>query len=202
MTLRLICLALVLAVLAWSGVAPSDRFTWWLEVSPVLLGLPLVITTHARFPLTSLATVLLTAHAVVLCVGGHWTYSEVPLGFWMQRVFDFSRNHYDRIGHFAQGFVPAIVAREILIRRSPLEGSRWLPVLALSVVLALSACYELFEWWTALAIGAAATAFLGAQGDPWDTQWDMFFALIGGFAALATLSRAHDRQLASVPPRT
>jgi putative membrane protein len=194
-SVRAACLAAVVGVLVWSGMAPRDRFTWWLEVAPVLIGLPIVVATHRRFPLTALTTVLLTVHAAMLCVGGHWTYAGVPLGFWMERTFGFARNHYDRIGHFAQGFVPAIVAREVLIRRSPLRGSRWLPSLVLCVCLAISAAYELVEWATAEATGSAADAFLGTQGDPWDTQWDMFFALVGAATALLVLSRAHDRAL-------
>jgi putative membrane protein len=189
-------LALVLAVLVWSGIGPADRFTWWLEVTPVLIALPIAVVTHRRFPLTDLLTVLLVIHAAILCVGGRWTYAEVPLGFWMQRTFGFARNHYDRIGHFAQGFVPAMVAREVLIRRSPLAGSRWLPFVVISICLAVSAFYELIEWWAALATEGGATAFLGTQGDPWDTQWDMFLALVGACSALLTLSGAHDRALA------
>jgi len=192
------CLVVVLAVLVWSGIAPADRFTWWLEVAPVLIGLPVVLATHRRFPLTPLLVVLLTVHATILCVGGHWTYAEVPLGFWMARAFGWSRNHYDRIGHLAQGFVPAILVREVLVRRSPLAGSRWLPVVVVSMCLAVSALYELIEWGTALATAGGATAFLGTQGDPWDTQWDMFLALVGACAALVLLSRAHDRALARV----
>ena len=198
MSLSAGCLAFVLAVLVWSGIAPVDRFTWWLEVAPVLIALPIVVATHRRFPLTSLLTVLLAIHAAILCVGGHWTYAEVPFGFWMERTFGFTRNHYDRIGHFAQGFVPAILAREVLIRRSPLAGSRWLPFIVISICLAVSAFYELVEWWTALATGGGATAFLGTQGDPWDTQWDMFLALVGACTALLLLSEPHDRALARV----
>jgi putative membrane protein len=192
---RLALLALVLAVLAWSGIAPHDRFTWFLEVAPVLVGVPLVVLTHRRFPLTPLLTVLLALHAVILMVGGRYTYAEVPLGNWVRDAFGLARNHYDRLGHFAQGFVPAILAREILWRRSPLRGSRWLPVVVVAICLAFSAFYELIEWWTALATGEGATAFLGTQGDPWDTQWDMFLALVGAVTALLTLSRAHERQL-------
>jgi putative membrane protein len=192
---RLALLAVVLAVLAWSGIAPHDRFTWFLEVAPVLIGLPLVLLTARRFPLTPLLYALLALHAVILMVGGRYTYAEVPLGDWVRDAFGLARNHYDRLGHFAQGFVPAILAREILWRRSPLRGSRWLPLVVVAICLAFSAFYELIEWWTALATGEGATAFLGTQGDPWDTQWDMFLALVGACTALATLSRVHDRQL-------
>jgi putative membrane protein len=193
--LPLALLVLVLAVLAWSGIAPHDRFTWVLEVAPVLIGVPLLIGTRRRFPLTPMLYLLLAAHACILMVGGKYTYAEVPLGFWVGNALGLARNHYDRLGHFAQGFVPAILAREVLIRTSPLRGSRWLPWIVLAFCLAFSALYELIEWWTAVATGDSATAFLGTQGDVWDTQWDMFFALIGAVTALLTLSRAHDRQL-------
>lgn len=194
-------LAVVVAVLVWSGMAPKDRFTWLMEVFPVLIAVPLLLATHSRFPLTPLAYTLIAIHCCILMVGGKYTYAEVPFGFWMERAFGFARNHYDRIGHFAQGFVPAILAREILVRTSPLKGSRWLPFLVLCFCMAFSAFYEFIEWWTALATGAAADAFLGTQGDPWDTQWDMFMATIGAITALATLSRAHDRQLAAIGAR-
>jgi putative membrane protein len=185
----------VLGVLVWSAIRPHDRFTWFLEVAPVLIGLPLLLATRRRFPLTPLAYLLLAVHAIVLMVGGKYTYAEVPLGFWLQDASGFARNHYDRIGHFAQGFVPAIVAREVLIRRSPLRGSRWLPFVVLAFCLAFSAFYELIEFGTALATGEAAEAFLGTQGDVWDTQWDMMMALLGAAVALLLLSRVHDRQL-------
>jgi putative membrane protein len=187
------------AILVWSGVAPHDRFTWFLEVAPVLIGAPILVALRHRFRLTPLVYTLLWIHAIILMVGGKYTYAEVPFGFWLQDAFGFSRNHYDRIGHFAQGFIPAMLAREVLIRRSPLAGSRWLPFLVVCFCLAFSALYELIEFWTALATGEAAEAFLGTQGDVWDTQWDMQMALIGAVAALATLSRLHDRQLARLP---
>jgi len=188
-------LVLVLAVLVWSGISPADRFTWVMEVFPVLIAVPVLILTYTRFRFTPLVYTLIAIHACILMVGGKYTYAQVPLGFWMERVFGFTRNHYDRIGHFAQGFVPALVAREILSRQSPLKGSRWLPFLVVCFCLAFSAFYELIEWWTALAKGASADAFLGTQGDPWDTQWDMFYALIGAVTGLVTLSRVHERQL-------
>jgi len=181
--------------LTLSGLDPHDRFTWLLEVSPVLIALPLLVVTYSRFRLTPLLYRLLFIHAVILMIGGHYTYSLTPIGFWMQRAFGFARNHYDRIGHLAQGFVPAILAREILVRRSPLVRGKWLFFLVTCVCLAASALYELIEWWTALAGGEAAQAFLGTQGDPWDTQWDMFLALVGAITALLTLARLHDRQL-------
>ncbi|MFL5520953.1 MAG: DUF2238 domain-containing protein [Gemmatimonadales bacterium] len=193
--------ALVLVVLVWSGVRPHDRFTWFMEVFPVLLGLPAVLLTHRRFPLTSLLWVLLAVHACILMLGGRYTYAEVPIGNWVRDTFGLARNHYDRVGHFAQGFVPAILAREILWRRSPLRGSRWLPFVVVSICLAFSACYEFLEWWTALISGEGATAFLGTQGDPWDTQWDMLLALVGATTALLTLSAVHERQLRELTAR-
>ena len=195
---RYALLGVVLAVLVWSGIRPHDRFTWLLEVAPVLIGLPIVLATHRRFPLTPLLTALLTVHAVILMVGGKYTYAQVPAGFWVQDWLGLARNHYDRLGHFAQGFVPAILAREILWRCSPLRGSRWLGFAVVSICLAFSAFYELIEWWTAAASGEAADAFLGTQGDPWDTQWDMFLALVGAICSLLLLRRVHDRQLARV----
>ena len=186
------------AVLVWSGIAPRDRFTWVLEVAPVLIGVPILVALRQRLRLTRLVYTLLWIHALILMVGGKYTYAEVPFGFWLQDAFGFSRNHYDRIGHFAQGLIPAMLVREVLIRRSPLGGSRWLPFLVVCFCLAFSALYELIEFWTALATGEAAEAFLGTQGDVWDTQWDMQMALIGAVTALATLSRAHDRQLARI----
>jgi putative membrane protein len=188
-------LALVVAVLFWSGISPADRFTWFMEVFPVLIAVPVLVATHKRFRFTPLVYTLIAIHASILMMGGKYTYAEVPLGFWMERTFGFARNHYDRIGHFAQGFVPALVAREILSRTSPLRGSRWLPFLVVCFCLAFSAFYEFIEWWTALAKGASADAFLGTQGDPWDTQWDMFFAFVGAIAGLVLLSGVHEREL-------
>ncbi|HEX9053880.1 MAG TPA: DUF2238 domain-containing protein [Gemmatimonadales bacterium] len=188
-------LVLVLAILLWSGIAPADWFTWVMEVFPVLIAVPVLLATYRRFRFTPLVYTLIAIHASILMLGGKYTYAEVPLGFWMERVFGFTRNNYDRIGHFAQGFVPALVAREILSRKSPLKGSRWLPFLVICFCLAFSAFYEFIEWWTALAKGASADAFLGTQGDPWDTQWDMFYAFIGSITGLVLLSRIHDRQL-------
>ena len=184
------------ALLAWSGINPADRTTWVLEVFPIFIAVPLLLATARRFPLTPLAYRLVFVHALILMLGGHYTYAQVPLGFWMQRVFGFSRNHYDRIGHLAQGFVPALIAREILIRRSLLRPGKWLFVIVLCVCLAISACYEFIEWWSALIGGSAAEAFLGTQGDPFDTQADMLMALIGAFAAQVMLARLHDRQIA------
>ncbi len=192
-----VLLALLAVALVLSGLQPHDRFTWFLEVAPVLIGVPILLATYRRFPLTPLAYRLLFLHALVLIVGGHYTYAEVPLGFWLKNAFGFARNHYDRIGHFAQGFVPAILAREILRRKVGLRAGGWLFFLVTCVCLALSACYELFEWATAVATGSKAPAFLGTQGDPWDTQWDMLWALIGALTSQLLLARFHDRQLVS-----
>jgi putative membrane protein len=194
----LVLLVAGLAALAWSGLHPHDRFTWLLEVAPILIAVPVLVATRRRFPLTPLAYRLIFVHALILMLGGRYTYAEVPLGFWVKDALGLARNHYDRLGHFAQGFVPAIIAREILIRKTPLRPGRWLFFLVTCVCLAVSAVYELVEWWTAVATGEAATAFLGTQGDPWDTQWDMFLALLGALTAQITLARVHDRQLEAV----
>ncbi|MBK8598342.1 MAG: DUF2238 domain-containing protein [Holophagales bacterium] len=191
-------LGLTLVALVVSGIGPKDRFTWVLEVAPILIGVPILLVTARRFPLTPLLLRLLFLHALVLMVGGHYTYAEVPLGEWAKSAFGFARNHYDRLGHLMQGFVPAILAREVLLRRTPLRQGGWLLTLVTSVCLAFSALYELIEWAMALATGEAATAFLGTQGDVWDTQWDMFMALFGALLAQALLRRLHDRQLASI----
>jgi putative membrane protein len=188
-------LILIAVALVLSGLAPNDRGTWWLEIFPILIGVPILVATYRRFPLTTLVYTLLAVHALILMVGGHYTYARVPLGFWAQDLFGFARNHYDRLGHFAQGFIPAILVREILLRTSPLRPGRWLFVLVTAVCLAFSACYEFIEWWAALAGGESADAFLGTQGDVWDTQWDMFFALIGAITAQLTLGSVHDRAL-------
>lgn len=192
--LRLL-LALTLAALIYSGIAPYERLTWAMEVSWVVVGVPLLIATRQRFPLTPLLYRLLFVHALILVLGGYYTYARVPLGFWFGDLFGLARNYYDRLGHLAQGFVPAILAREILFRLSPLARSKWLPFLVVSFCLAFSAFFELIEWASALVLGADAAAYLATQGDPWDTQADMFCALIGAVAALALLSRLHDRQL-------
>lgn len=178
-----------------SAIAPFDRTTWWLEIFPVLLVVPILVVTANRFPLTPMLYRLILIHAVILMVGGHWSYARVPAGFWVQELLGWQRNPYDRLGHLAQGFVPAMVARELYRRLIPLRPGRWLAFLVVASCLALSACYEFVEWWTALALGQGADAFLGTQGDPWDTQWDMFLALVGALLAQATLSRAHERQL-------
>jgi putative membrane protein len=188
-------LAITAVLLGVSGYRPFETDTWLMEVFPVIAAAPILIATYRRFPLTPLAYTLIFVHACILMVGGHYSYARVPLGFWLQDVFDFSRNHYDRIGHLAQGFIPAIVAREILLRRTPLRRGGWLRFIVCCVCLAISACYELIEWWAALIGGDGATEFLGTQGDVWDAQWDMLMALIGSIVAQVTLSRLHDRQL-------
>ncbi len=190
--------AIAFAALLTSAIGPNDQLTWLMETLPVTVALPLMIATIGRFRLTDLAYGLICLHAIILVVGGHYTYAEVPAGFWVQDALDLSRNPYDRLGHLAQGFVPAIIAREILIRRSPLAGTRWLPFLVVCFCLAFSAFYELLEWWSAALLGQSADQFLGTQGDVWDTQWDMFLALTGAVTALATLGRVHDRGLQKI----
>jgi putative membrane protein len=187
--------AVVILALLLSGWRPYDRPTWLMEVAPVLIVLPLLATTRNRYPLTSLLYALVVVHALILILGGAYTYARVPLGFWLQELFSLSRNPYDKIGHFAQGFVPAVAAREILLRGAFVRGRAMLAFLVICVVLAISASYELIEWAAALALGQGADEFLGTQGDPWDTQSDMFLALLGGLCALLLLSRLHDRQL-------
>jgi putative membrane protein len=188
-----LCLAAALVMLAASLVLSRDRFTWVLETFPVLLGLPVLVLTYRRFRLSDWMYTFLVLHTLILCTGGVYTYAEVPLGFWMQKWFGFARNHFDRIGHFAQGFIPAMLARELLLRTSPLLPGRWLGFLTLATCLAISACYELIEATAAIVMGATADAFLGSQGDRWDAQYDMFFALLGASTYLAFLARAHDR---------
>lgn len=185
----------MLAALVVSGVKPYDRATWWLEVAPVLIALPILVATHQRYPLTGLLYFLIAVHALVLIYGGAYTYARVPLGFWLQDALGFERNPYDRIGHFMQGFVPAMIAREILVRGGFVNGRRMLAFVCVCIALAVSAFYELIEWWAALLFGQGAHEFLGTQGDPWDTQADMFFALLGASASLFLLSRQHDRQI-------
>jgi putative membrane protein len=193
-------LGAVAVALVVSGIQPYDRLTWWLEVLPVLIAAPLLVATYRRFPLTPLVYWLIAIHSVILVVGGHYTYARVPLGFWMQDWFGFERNHFDRIGHLMQGFGPAIVIRELLVRTSPLAPGKWLFTIIVFTVLGVSATYEFTEWWAALAGGDAAGAFLGTQGDVWDTQWDMFLAGCGAIAAQLVLARLHDAQLVAVDP--
>ena len=186
-------LVLFAPVLAWSWIHPKDRFTWWLESLPAIVGALLLLGFQKRFPFSTLFLVLAWFQSVVLVAGGHYTYAEVPLGEWAKNWFGWQRNNYDKLGHFAQGFVPAILTREILLRTSPLRGSRWLGFLVVCVCLAFSAFYELAEWFTAVMTGEAADAFLGTQGDPWDTQTDMLMALIGATLAMLFATRMHDR---------
>lgn len=185
------------ALLALSAVRPYEIGTWLMEVLPVFVVLPLLWLTQRRFPLTRLLYVLIFVHACVLILGGHYTYARVPLGEWMREAFGFERNHYDRIGHLMQGFVPAMAARELLLRHTPLQRGGWLFTIVTAVALAISAIYELIEWGAAVALGSGADEFLGTQGDPWDTQTDMAMAWIGAMLAQALLSRRHDRQLAA-----
>ena len=187
---------LVLAVLLWSGHNPRDRFTWFLEVLPALLAAPLLALTYRRFRFTTLTYTFIALHMAVLMVGGKYTYAEVPLFNWIRDAFGLSRNYYDRIGHLFQGFVPALIAREVLVRKSPLRPGGWLFFLVTCVCLSISAVYEFFEWGVAVATGTAADAFLGTQGDVWDTQWDMAMALVGALLAQLLLSRIQDRQMA------
>jgi putative membrane protein len=189
-------LLIALAALALSAIHPHDMLTWVLEVFPFFIAAPILFATWRRFPLTPLLYRLILVHALIIFMGGHYTYAETPLGEWLRGLFHLERNPYDRIGHFAQGFVPAILARELLLRRTPLMRGGWLFFIVASVCLAVSACYEFIEWWSAILLGQGADAFLGSQGDQWDTQWDMFTALLGAVTAQITLSRLHDRHLA------
>jgi putative membrane protein len=196
--LKALWLGVFFAVLAWSAWQPHDYPTWWLEVSPALLALAMLVATRQRFPLTPLSYWLILLHAIVLMVGGHYTYAEVPAGDWLRDLVGGERNNYDKLGHFMQGFVPAIVAREILVRLRVVVRPGWLGFIVVCICLAISAAYELVEWWVALLSSEAAESFLGTQGYVWDTQSDMFFALFGATIALALLARWHDRQLARV----
>ena len=191
-------MSIFLGVLLWSGVEPKDTLTWFLEVLPALIGALVLVSTYRSFKLTSVLYVLILVHCIILMVGGHYTYAEVPL---FDGLFGADRNNYDKVGHFVQGFVPAILAREILIRKKVVNGRGWLKLFVVSVVLAFSAFYELIEWWVALLSGEGAEAFLGTQGYVWDTQSDMAMALLGAIAALLLLSKYHDRQLESLPQR-
>lgn len=197
-----ILLVLWLAGLVWSGWAPHDRITWVMEVFPCFIALVFLWQTRNTFPLTTLLYWLILIHGLILMLGGAYTYARVPLGFWMQDWFGFARNNYDKIGHFAQGFVPAIVARELLIRKFAITRRGLVAFLCVAICLGISAFYELIEWWSALILGQGADEFLGTQGDPWDTQSDMFFAFIGAICALLLLSRGHDRQMARLGETT
>lgn len=185
----------VAAVTAWSAIAPVDPLTWWLEISWVLLGLPVAILVARTRGITTLLVVLLALHALLLAVGAHYTYERVPLGEWARHWTGIDRNNYDRLGHLMQGFTPAILARELLRRTSPLRPGGWLAVLCIALPVAFSACFEMIEWWAALALGEDAAAYLGSQGDLWDAQWDMCCALVGAAASVALLSGLHERQV-------
>jgi putative membrane protein len=196
-----ICLLTIFGVVfVWSAIKPYDFFTWMLEVMPVIIALPILFFTYQKFPLTPLLYILILIHAIILMIGGHYTYALVPIhdlpAFgWLKETFNLDRNYYDRIGHFAQGFVPAIIAREILIRNFVVKTGAWLFFVVCCICLSISACYEFIEWWVAVATGAASEDFLGAQGDVWDAQWDMLMALIGAISAQIILKNMHDRQL-------
>lgn len=194
---HLACLLTVVGVLLWSGIYPNDRTTWAMEVAPVVIGLCLLLPTYRRFTLTPLLYGLITFHCVILMIGGKYTYAEVPLFNWLRDTFELTRNHYDRVGHFVQGFVPAILARELLLRTSPLRPGKWLFTIVVCGCLAFSAFYELIEWRVAVAMGSGADAFLATQGDVWDTQNDMAMALIGAIVGQLLLARIHDRQLSA-----
>ena len=195
---HLALLAVVVVGLVWSGIAPNDRLTWAMEVAPVVIGLALLLPTYRRFTLTPLLYGLIAFHCVILMVGGKYTYAEVPLFNWLRDTFELTRNHYDRVGHFVQGFVPAILVRELLLRTSPLRPGKWLFAIVVCGCLAFSAFYELIEWQAAVALGSGADAFLATQGDVWDTQKDMALALLGALLAQLLLARWHDRQLAAL----
>lgn len=190
-----------LAVFVWSAIRPHDYFTWLLEVFPAIIGIAVLAATYRSFRFTTLVYALIAAHAIILMVGGHYTYAEVPLFNWIRDEFALSRNHYDRAGHFAQGFVPAMIVREVLLRKSPLKRGRWLFCIVVSICLAISALYELFEWLVSEATGSAGDAFLGTQGDVFDTQKDMAMALAGAITSMLLLARLHDRQLRKIDKR-
>lgn len=198
MKLRIALLTIVVAALLASGVAPHDRAVWWAELMPVLIALPILLLTARRFPLTPLTSGLIALFALILILGGAYTYARVPLGFYIQDVFDLARNPYDRIGHFFQGVTPALLGRELLLRTSPLRPGKWLFFILVLTCLGISAAYELVEWAAAVFWGGGSVEFLGTQGDPWDAQWDMFLALLGAIFAQLLLGRWHDRQLQAI----
>ena len=200
--IHLALLTVVIVVILWSGWRPYDRLTWWLEVSPGLVGLGILLAIYRRFRFTTLCYTLIALHICVLCVGGHYTYARVPLFDWLRPLFAWQRNNYDRLGHFMQGFVPAVIAREVLLRSGVLARKNWLPFLVLSICLGISAFYELIEWWAVLLNGSAAQDFLGSQGDVWDTQADMCTALVGAALALIFLSAVHNRAIRKLEATT
>ncbi|KEI04251.1 DUF2238 domain-containing protein [Clostridium botulinum] len=185
-------LIIFIMVFIWYSISPMDRFTWFLEVIPAIIGFIVVILTYKQFKLTNIVYILILIHAIILIIGGHYTYAEMPFFNWLRDTFSLERNYYDRLGHFAQGFIPAIVSREILLRKSILKRGKMLNFIIICICLAISATYELIEWGVAEATETAAEAFLGTQGDVWDTQWDMFLALVGSIVALVSLSKIHD----------
>ncbi|MBC3766601.1 DUF2238 domain-containing protein [Neptunicella marina] len=193
--MKYLWIAIYVAVLIWSGIAPKDQFTWFLEVVPALIGAVLLVITYNSFRLTSLLYIFILLHCIVLMVGGHYTYAEVPL---FDGLFGAERNNYDKVGHFFQGFVPALLAREILIRKAIINGNMWRNIIIVSICLAFSAFYELIEWWVAIGTGEGADAFLGTQGYVWDTQSDMALALVGAICSLVVLSKWHDGQLLKI----
>lgn len=199
--LHLLLLFATALVFAWSAWRPYDRLTWWLETIPGLVGAIILIATYSRFRFSTLVYTLIALHICILCVGGHYSYARVPLFEWLKPVFGWHRNHYDRLGHFVQGFVPALIARELFVRRAVIRSRGWIFAVVVFVCLGISALYELIEWWTALASGSAATEFLATQGDIWDTQEDMFMALIGALCALVFMARWQDRQMRQLPSR-
>jgi len=194
--LILLCIFIPLFIL--SAIKPHDYFTWFMEVFPAIIALAILIPTHKKFPLTNLVYVCIFLQALILIRGGHYTYAEEPVFSWLRDTFTMKRNYFDRLGHFAQGFVPALITREILIRKSPLKKGGWLFFLTFCVCVTISALYELLEWQTAVWTGTAADAFLGTQGDVWDTQWDITFCIFGALTALLSMSRFHDRQIAEL----
>ena len=197
-TTHYIYLIIFALVLIWSGINPKDQFTWFLEVVPAIIGLVIILCIHRKYPLTDMLYSLILIHSIILMVGGHYTYAEVPLFDWLAEQFNWQRNNYDKVGHLAQGFIPAIITREIFIRNTVINNRIWQNIIIVCVCLAFSALYELIEWWVALATGENADAFLGTQGYAWDTQSDMFLALLGAIAALLCLSKMHDKALAKL----
>jgi putative membrane protein len=190
--------AVFVVFFVWSAINPHDRLTWLLEVLPTLIALPVLFFTYKTFPLTPLVYFLILVHAIILVIGGHYSYAEVPWFNWLRDTFDLSRNYYDRLGHFAQGFIPAMIAREVLLRKQIVKQGGWLFFIVCCICLSISACYEFIEWWVAVGSGEAADAFLGTQGDVWDTQWDMLTALIGAACAQMVLKKCHNQQIAAL----
>lgn len=191
-------LGILLPIFVWSALGPLERFTWWLEIFPILIALPILFFSYKNLQFTRLAYLLMLVHASTLLIGGHYTYAEVPLFNWLRDTFEWSRNYCDRVGHLAQGFVPAIITREILLKKSPLVSGRWLFFIVCCICISISVMYEFIEWWTAVIEGGAADAFLGTQGDVWDTQWDMFCAFIGSILAQLLLAKMHDKQMRGI----